>query len=374
MRLIVLTVAVFSIGFADVLKVPLGKVEVKDEAGKKDYYDKPFELYEKSFYTVDVKVGNPPQTLKLGLDIGSNQFWLLDSKVIGNVTANGPTFETRQSTTLKVNETKKYYNFFDNVNVHGVQGEDQVSVFGNALDLQKFGLISKVNGEGHLDGVSGVIGAGPLGDGTEFTGAPWESLIHKVAKKVSNGKFTLWLNSNENSAEKGQLTFADRDLEHCEKSTVEPGAPKNYRGNLTQWGFPVSGFGSGRNRFGRAGNVFFQNDDKIIKTLANTYNSLASVWRLSFDRKLNARVVKCADIGKLPPFFLNVDRSTLEFPAEIFFTPTENKEICRFIVDAAQAGPISEVFQLTQDFLKYVCVTFDTNTKSLSFSKAIPKN
>ncbi|CAD5226209.1 unnamed protein product [Bursaphelenchus okinawaensis] len=96
MRFQFLFLTILSVALANVLKLQLAKTVVKRpglQAGG-GYYDKPFELYETDFYIVPVDFGSPAQTLHLALNLGSNQFWVLDKNNSGNVTTNGPTFDT----------------------------------------------------------------------------------------------------------------------------------------------------------------------------------------------------------------------------------------------------------------------------------------
>ncbi|CAD5226211.1 unnamed protein product [Bursaphelenchus okinawaensis] len=280
--------------------------------------------------------------------------------------------EEYRSNSLKLNESELYFNFLGNVNLNGARAQEDITLASTTFKAQNVGVVRKATGEGTLT-VSGVLGVGPTINGTDGSGDSWEPIVHQIARKQSNGKFTVWLNSNEDSDVKGQLTFADHDEEHCEKEVVQAGPLVKARGQFSQWAFPVQRYGSDKYRYFREGNVAIQNDDKIIKMSGYILDTIARIYRLNKDTKLDAYVTKCDEIEKFTPFFLTINKKDFEFPAKILFTPTGDNGMCRFIAEQGQQGPLEEVFQLTQDFLKHLCVTYDVNSKTVAFAKAIAK-
>ncbi|CAD5226213.1 unnamed protein product [Bursaphelenchus okinawaensis] len=374
MRLQCLFLTILTIASAEVLKLQLGKNTVprpvREASG--GYEDKPYELYETDFYTIPIEFGSPAQTLHLALNLGSNQFWVLDKNNSGNVATNGPTFDTSRSNSLKLNESELYFNFLGNVNVNGTRAQEDINLSSTTFKAQNVGVVRKATGEGTL-AVSGVLGVGPTINGTDESGDSWEPIVHQIARKQSNGKFTVWLNSNEDSDVKGQLTFADHDGEHCEKEVVQAGTLKEH-GRFSQWTFAISRYGAGKYHYYREGNVAIQNTDKIIKLTEYLYHSMSGIYRLSNDLKLNALTAYCREVEQFAPFSFTINGKDFEFPAQIMFKPLEqNKDLCRFLGESAESGFATEAFQLTQDFFKYVCVTYDVKNMTLAFSKAIAK-
>ncbi|CAD5226215.1 unnamed protein product [Bursaphelenchus okinawaensis] len=372
MRLQFLFLTIVTIASAEVLKLQLAKTTVPRPVRKASggYDDKPFELYETDFYTIPIEFGSPAQTLHLALNLGSNQFWVLDKNNSGNVTTNGPTFDTSRSNSLKLNESNHYFKFFNNLDLNGITAQEDITLAASTFKSQNVGVVRRATGEGTL-AISGVLGIGPTINGTDYDS--WEPIVHQIARKQSNGKFTVWLNSNEDSDVKGQLTFADHDEEHCDKQVVQAGPVTTAAGHFTQWGFPMTGYGAGSYRYYRKGNVAIQNTDKVIKLEEYVYYTIVSTYRLKFNVTLDAYTINCEDLEGYLPFYLTVNRHDFLFPAHILFAPLEgNNKVCRYLAEPANAGALTELVQLTQDFLKYICVTYDVKTKTVAFSKAVP--
>ncbi|AMD19459.1 HCL692Wp [Eremothecium sinecaudum] len=105
------------------------------EVQKLTYYPYKLELKNRGFfYTVDLKIGTPEQTVSVLLDTGSSDLWVVGSNV--RCSSSEPNddckeygaFDTSQSSTWSSNGTDFYISYLDNSSASGVWGMDILKI------------------------------------------------------------------------------------------------------------------------------------------------------------------------------------------------------------------------------------------------------
>ncbi|KAG0280672.1 hypothetical protein BGZ95_009228 [Linnemannia exigua] len=201
--------------------MPLG-----DVGSDKEATSQPFQQY----YGL-VKIGTPPQTVKMQFDTGSSRFVVSTTECA--ICTGSTSFNRTQSSTFRPGVMPWKIHYGDGSFAEGIVGEDKVTLGTISVESQQLNLVLSESA-GFDDDIDGVLGLsfGALSGSTTV----FENMMNKDL--VDKGIFSFFLGKRSINGG-GEVIFGGMDMER-----VEPGNEITYTPvtNATHWNIDVQNF------------------------------------------------------------------------------------------------------------------------------------
>ncbi|KAI8394227.1 syncephapepsin precursor [Radiomyces spectabilis] len=292
-------------------------------------------LYDVEYYGV-VKVGTPPQSLKLDFDTGSSDMWFA-STLCSTCSSTQTKFDPSKSSTYQQDGRPWSISYGDGSTASGVIGYDVVDLGGLKINKQAIELAKKESAAFQSDPIDGLLGLGfdSIAAYSDIK-TPMSNLISQGV--VSQPVFGVFL-GKQSQGGGGEYVFGGYNEAHIGGALTTVSVDKSQG----FWGITVDGLSSGNRKVAGAFHGILDTGTTLMIFTDSMARQVASLYGAR-DNRDGTFTISC-DTASLPPLVLTIGGTKFTIPSsDLIYAKFQGQCIAGFSYAGLPFAILGDVF------------------------------
>ncbi|KAI1714844.1 eukaryotic aspartyl protease domain-containing protein [Ditylenchus destructor] len=320
-----------------------------------------------AFLTGNVTLGTPGQVLQVGFDLGSADFWVVDSECTSQACEGNATtyarqkFNKSQSSTYQ-SQSNNFTSGLGGIEAHGVWASDNFKMAGMSNSSLPFGIINEVT-DGFINvPVDGILGLGWPSLSTANSTAVFEAIKSQLDKPI----FSLYIERKRDLSQpttNGVITYGKKDDTNCASTWTDISVSVNE-----YWQIKSSGFKVGQFKSRGSEEIVLYTFSPILIGPQNDVDWILNATNAKYDDAYKLYSVNCTS-GSLPDIVFIIGGKEYAIPPNNYLIQKQDdSSVCYLMIMSANLDVLGFDWILGAPFLRSYCTAYNFGDATISLA------